>query len=112
MGVPGPERDAVAARGECLPAEAAGERERHPARLDAGKTWTRVYEGPNRGAVRLPSAYFAHARHARVRVMADDGFNQTTARSGVFRSLGAAPIVRILEPTKGTIRPQDATLLL
>lgn len=79
---------------------------------DAGRTWGRIYEGPNRGSVRLPRTFFAHARHARLRLVADDGFNQTAARSGVFRSLGAPPIVRILQPTKGIVKAQDATLLL
>ncbi|HEY2638184.1 MAG TPA: hypothetical protein VGI54_12380, partial [Solirubrobacteraceae bacterium] len=79
---------------------------------NGGKTYHRIYMGPNRGNVGLPRNYFSHARKARVRVTADDGFNQTTATSKVFRSLGAPPIIRLNAPLKGTVKAQDAPLLL
>jgi hypothetical protein len=76
---------------------------------DGGRTYRRIYVGPNTGRVVLPREYFSGAKRARLRLTADDGFNQTAVVSGVFRSLGAPPVVHISTPPAGATRMQNAT---
>ena len=49
--------------------------------------------------------------NGRVSVTVNDGMNETSATSGVFRSLGAPPTVRILGPAKGTRVRADAVVV-
>lgn len=79
---------------------------------DDGRLWHNIYIGPNRGRVELASAYFSASRHARVRIVANDGFNETAAVSGRFTAAGSAPGVLITSPAKGRRQPNDAALYL
>ncbi len=80
---------------------------------NGGGSWRTVYLAPNDGHASLPSFYFTASRSARIRVRVSDGFNETSAVSGVFRALGAPPVVKILtELTRGAQIPGDATVQL
>ena len=72
---------------------------------NAGLTWTPVYLGPNKGSATLPAGDFAASSQARLRVRANDGFNETTAMSAGFTSVGAPPTVTILSLSAGTRSP-------
>lgn len=77
-----------------------------------GRRWHTVFVGPNRGKHSLPRGYFSRSRRARLRVSVNDGFNQATAVSGRFRSLGSPPQVTITSPKGGQRVPNDAALYL
>ena len=79
---------------------------------DNGRHWRGIYEGPNRGSVTLPSLYFSGSRHARVRIRANDGFNQTVATSKPFIAVGAPPSVTILDPSRGQSFRGDVAVYL
>ena len=80
---------------------------------NGGGTWHRIYEGPDtRKGVKLPAAYFSHAKRARLRLAVDDGFNVTRVRSPIFRSLGVRPVVRISRPVRGSAGVQNAVVLM
>lgn len=79
---------------------------------DAGRTYRRIFRGPDRGFARVPARYLSRAARARVRVTVNDGFREATATSKAFRAPGAAPTVSITSPQSGLRQPSDATLLL
>jgi hypothetical protein len=79
---------------------------------NGGKSYRRVLVGPDKGSAKLPARYFARAARARVRVTVNDSFNATSARSAVFRSPGAPPVVAITSPARGMREPNDAPLVL
>jgi YVTN family beta-propeller protein len=80
---------------------------------DAGRTWSSVYQGPDRGRAAIAGSTLQHSRRARVRVTINDGFNETHRRSRAFRADGAAPKVRIIVPvTNGQLRPGARSLLV
>jgi IPT/TIG domain len=63
--------------------------------VNDGRTWRTIYGGPNTGRVTLPSFYFTASTHARVRVVINDGWSDTTAVSPQFVALGSPPDVTI-----------------
>jgi hypothetical protein len=65
---------------------------------DGGRRWRTVYGGANRGRTTLPAFFFARSRDARLRVRADDGFNETQALSSRFTVLAPPPQVTITSP--------------
>ena len=77
-----------------------------------GRTWNNIYVGPNRDRLALPSVYFSASRRGRVRVRANDGFNETAAVSARFRAVGSAPGVVITSPSRGLRLQNDAPLYL
>jgi hypothetical protein len=77
-----------------------------------GRSYRRIWIGPNRGLVRVPSRYLSLSSRARVRVTVNDGFRSTTTSSRRFRAPGAPPIVSILSPSPGVREPNDAPLVL
>ena len=79
---------------------------------NAGLTWTPVYLGPNKGSATVPAGDFAASSQARLRVRANDGFNETTAMSAGFTSVGAPPTVTILSPSAGTQITTDTAINL
>jgi hypothetical protein len=79
---------------------------------DNGRTWNPVWLGPNRGSALLPDRYLFRSTRARIRVVANDGFQTTTAVSRRFSSPGAPPTVRILLPWPHLRQPNDAALVL
>ena len=79
---------------------------------NAGRSWRTVYAGPNKGRVKLPSRLLFASRRGRLRVRANDGFNESSARSRIFRARGAKPAVRITSPGTGLRARNDASLVL
>jgi hypothetical protein len=79
---------------------------------DAGRTWKTVSVGSNRGSARLRSAYFVPSRRARIRVRANDGFNETSAVAGPLTIVPRRPRVLILSPRRGQRVRADAALHL
>ncbi|MBA2357110.1 MAG: hypothetical protein H0V84_01610 [Actinobacteria bacterium] len=79
---------------------------------NSGRSWKTVSVGPSRGNTTLPSRFFTASRRARVRIRVSDGFNETVAVTGPFRSLGAPPEARILAPRPGTRVTAGALLVL
>ena len=79
---------------------------------NGGRSFTRIYLGPNTGRVFLPRNYLTRSARARLRIAVSDGFNVTTVLSASFRSLGAPPVVHIVNPLPGLVLDQDGTLLL
>ena len=53
--------------------------------VNDGRSWEPVYLGGDAGSARLPSEAFAGSRRARIRIRANDGFNESSA------PLGAVP---------------------
>src|SRR5439155_9786241 len=60
----------------------------------------------------VPAALFAAARDGRIRITVGDGFDEASALSGRLRVQGAAPVVRILTPSRAESLRADATLNL
>ncbi len=77
---------------------------------NGGRTWRPIYVGPNSGRVALASSLFSRSPRARVRVRANDGFNEGRARSKRFVAIGRRPDVTILSPRRGTRIRNDASL--
>ncbi len=69
-----------------------------------GRTFRRVYDGPDKGSATLPSRLFGAATRARVRVRASDGLNETVVTSPPLKSLGAPPTVNLISPAAGRVR--------
>jgi hypothetical protein len=69
---------------------------------DGGRAWRTIFVGPNTGHVSLSGSYFVGSHAARVRVRANDGFNETAAVSRRFTVLGPPPQV-FVAPTLTTI---------
>ncbi len=79
---------------------------------NGGRRWQTISIGSNRGRLRLPSSYLARSRNARVRLRANDGFNETTVVSSRFTALGAPPIVAISSPAPRTVLRDGSVLAL
>lgn len=79
---------------------------------DDGHTWRPLYLGPNPNHATLPARFLSAAYAARIRVVVEDGFNQTMAVSGRFTALGAPPMVAILSPGGGNQIVANASLYL
>ena len=71
---------------------------------DGGKSFRTVFYGPSTGSTRLPGRFFTRSSTARVRVTVNDGFNQTSALSARFVSLGGAPTVEIVQAPVAPVR--------
>ncbi len=78
---------------------------------DGGRTWSTIYMGPDDGRATVSTRLLTGSRNARLRVSANDGFDETAAVSGRFASAGAPPAVRILQPSKELRISADATLV-
>jgi hypothetical protein len=61
-----------------------------------GRSWRTIFVGPNRDHLTVRSFDLTASRHARIRVRISDGWNQPSALSKQFVSLGAPPEVTIL----------------
>jgi hypothetical protein len=79
---------------------------------NGGKTFKRIFIGPDKGSTTLPARYLSRSSKARVRVTVNDGFQSTSVTSKRFRSPGAPPDVSILSPASGLRQPDDAPLVL
>ena len=78
---------------------------------DGGRRWKTISIGPDNGRVTLSTRLLSGSRNARLRVRANDGFDETAANSGRFVSAGAPPAVRILTPSRAARISADATLV-
>ncbi|MEA2470634.1 MAG: large repetitive protein, partial [Thermoleophilaceae bacterium] len=79
---------------------------------DGGKSFRRIFIGPDKHSARVPARYLSRSSNARVRVTVNDGFQATSATSAGFRAPGAPPEVSILSPASGYHQPNDAALVL
>jgi hypothetical protein len=79
---------------------------------DGGRLWKVVASTASGDSVRVPNRLLSASRNARLRVRVSDGFDVTTATSGVLRASGARPVVHIIGGApRGRMRA-DGTLLL
>jgi hypothetical protein len=74
---------------------------------DDGGAWRTVHRGPNAGRVKLPTRLFTASDRARLRVRANDGFDETIAVSDPIVVAGHRPTVRIRTPAAGASFPGD-----
>lgn len=81
---------------------------------DDGKTWRPLYQGatPSPTQVTLPRSLFSGTRRGRLRVRANDGFNDTTAVSSRFVVQRGTPVVKILSPVNDQMVIANGTLTL
>ena len=79
---------------------------------DGGHHWRGIYSGPNTGSASLPSAYFSASSDARIRIDADDGFQDTVVVSQPFTASGVPPAVTILAPAASTSISYGSSLYL
>jgi hypothetical protein len=79
---------------------------------DDGKTFHMLTTGVTGNSVSLPASLLSRAREARIRVRANDGFNEGTAVSGRLSAEGTPPVVRILEPAPGSHFRNDVAVRL
>lgn len=92
--------------------------DRNPLAIDvdystnAGRSFKTVLMTYGGSSAKLPSSLFAGSRRARIRVRANDGFNETAALSSIFVAAGHPPTVRITSPVRGTHIHADGLLLL
>jgi hypothetical protein len=78
---------------------------------NGGRRWRTISIGPDGGRVTLPTSFLTGSTNARMRVRANDGFDEVAALSGRFVSAGVPPVVRILAPVPATRISADATLV-
>ncbi len=79
---------------------------------NGGRSYRRIFIGPNKGSAAVPARYLSRSPKARVRVTVNDGFQSTTVTSKRFRSPGAPPDVTIVSPARGLREADDAPLVL
>ena len=80
---------------------------------DNGRSWSGLYEGPDRGKATIVGSRLQRSRHARIRVTVNDGFNEARRRSRAFRADGTAPAARIVAPQRAAqLHPGARSLLL
>ena len=77
---------------------------------DNGRRWRGVAAGLTRSSFRLPASFLSHARRARLRLRANDGWNESVAVSRPFRVDGPPPAVTILAPRPGGRIPADQVI--
>ena len=78
---------------------------------DGGRRWSTIFLGPDDGKVTLPIGLLTGSRNARLRVRANDGFDETAAVSGRFVSAGVPPAVAIVAPARAVRIGADGTLV-
>lgn len=75
---------------------------------DGGATWLTLANNQRETSLTLDSSGIAGSDSARVRVLASDGFNTTTAASGAFRVANKPPLVWLTSPAAQGERPAIA----
>ncbi|HEX5909846.1 MAG TPA: hypothetical protein VFY44_05085, partial [Thermoleophilaceae bacterium] len=70
---------------------------------NGGRTFQRVWGGPNTGRARIPIGLLRASRAARIRLRVGDGFQEAQATSGRFTLVPRRPSVRIAEPVRGQV---------
>ncbi|MDX6450512.1 MAG: tripartite motif-containing protein 71 [Gaiellaceae bacterium] len=79
---------------------------------DGGRHWKVVAANVTGESVSVPSRMLSASGNARLRVRVSDGFDVSTAISGVLQAAGASPAVHIIGGTPGGRMRADAMLLL
>jgi hypothetical protein len=79
---------------------------------DDGKTYRVLTTGVSGNQISLPGSLFSRTQEARIRVTANDGFNEGFAVTARLSAEGSPPAVRILEPKQGTHFRNDTALRL
>ncbi len=79
---------------------------------NGGRRWETISIGSNRGRIRLPSSYLGRSRNARLRLRANDGFNETPVVSARFSALGAPPVAAISSPAPREVLRGGSVLAL
>jgi hypothetical protein len=81
--------------------------------FDGGRSWRTVYDGPSTGSASVPGRFLEGSPRARIRVYVNDGFNEASVTSPVFRADGTAPVAQIIRPGRGEpVRGSERTLLI
>ena len=80
--------------------------------IDNGRTWDTVSSGIAGTSVGVPGALLAGASRARVRVVVNDGWNETAVVSAPFLALGSPPHVTITDPAHPARIADDGQLAL
>ena len=81
--------------------------------FDGGRSWRTVYDGPSTGSAGVPGRFLEGSPRARIRVYVNDGFNEASVTSPVFRADGTAPVAQIIRPGRGEpVRGSERTLLI
>ena len=78
---------------------------------DGGRGWSTIFIGPDHGRVTLPTRLLTASRNARLRIRANDGFEEAVTTSDRFVSAGARPAVSIQKPSRAVRVRADATLV-
>ena len=78
--------------------------------IDNGTTWKPLYSGPDTYSVSLDSNLLSGSNQARFRVRINDGFNETSATTGIVTVPGHGPTVRILSPSDETRMLKGASM--
>lgn len=79
---------------------------------DGGRTFHNVWSGPDRGSAQIPTELLDATTNARLRLRANDGFNETSTTSARFVVVARGPRVEILEPGPGQRADAGGTVLL
>ncbi len=80
--------------------------------IDDGRSWETVSAGADESAVTVPGSLLAGSRTAKVRVVVNDGWNETTVVSPRFIAAGSPPHATIDEPANGTRTTNAGQLVL
>jgi hypothetical protein len=81
--------------------------------FDGGRSWRTIYDGPSTGRASVPGRFLEGSHRARIRVYVNDGFNEASAVSPIFRADGTAPVAQIVRPAAGEpVRASEQTLLI
>jgi hypothetical protein len=79
---------------------------------DAGKHWNLITADQKGTSVALRRELFEQAKRAMVRVTVNDGWNEASATSAIFKALGSPPAVAIVTPVKDAVAATDSVLAL
>jgi hypothetical protein len=71
-----------------------------------------VFIGPNRGTWRVPGRILSATDHGRVRIVVNDGFNESEQIAAPIIIHAAAPIVDVLSPASGSSFPETTPIRL
>lgn len=77
---------------------------------DNGQSWLPLAAGLTTTSLTLDAAHLPQTNLGRIRVIATDGFNTSTADSATFSVIGGLPTVNIVSPQTGSSIPAGATL--
>jgi hypothetical protein len=71
-----------------------------------------VFIGPNRGAWRVPGRVLSATNHGRVRIVANDGFNESEQIVEPVVVRAGPPLIDVLSPANGSSFPETTPIRL